>query len=137
MFTALAALTALAILLQAVLAGQFVDRTGRGGWINAHAINADVVLALALLTAAYSMATMRRSARELAIGSAVLAVLVIIQLAIGHAITHQNDDGLLAIHVPLAMAIFGLSVWLNVRPARQRQQTACSKPTLWANDRAH
>jgi uncharacterized protein YbjT (DUF2867 family) len=43
MFTALAALTALTILLQAVLAGQFVDRTGRGGWINAQAINADVV----------------------------------------------------------------------------------------------
>lgn len=121
MFTALAALTALAILIQAVLARQFIDRTGRGGWIDAHALNADVVAVLAILTAAYSMAAMRRTARHLTVGSCVLAILVIVQLVIGYAITDQNDDGLIALHVPLAMLIFGLSVWINVRGMAARR----------------
>ena len=133
-YTALAALTALGILVQAALAGQFIDRNGRGGWIHAHSVNADLVAALAILTAAYSLVTMRRSARELAIGSVVLAVLVLIQLMVGQAITQHSDDGLIAIHVPLAMVIFGLSIWLNVRPRRQSRNTARSKPAWRAAD---
>lgn len=41
----LAALTGLAILLQPLVAGQFVGRNGRGSWVGVHPVSAGVVLA--------------------------------------------------------------------------------------------
>ena len=86
--------------------------------------------ALAVLTAAYSLATLRRRARELAIGSTVLAVLVLVQMTVGQAITQDSDDALIVIHVPLAMLIFGQSMGLNVRLRRESRNSARST-TAW------
>jgi hypothetical protein len=120
-FAALVGLTTLAILLQAVFAGEFVDRAKTGGWLSAHNTNAIVVIALAVFTAIYAVATLRASARPLVIGSVVLAVLLIIQTVIGHAITDDNDNGLLVIHIPLAMLVFGLAIWLSAKARSLRK----------------
>ena len=122
-FAALVGLTTLAILLQAVFAGEFVDRATTGGWLSAHNANAVVVVALAVITAIYAAAVMRSSARPLVIGSVVLAVLLIVQTVIGHAITDDNDNGLLVIHIPLAMLVFGLAIWLSAK-ARSLRRSA-------------
>jgi len=114
-FAALTGLTALAILLQAVFAGEFVDRANKGGWLSAHNANAIVVIALAVITAIYAVVALRDHARALVIGSVALAVLVIVQTVIGHAITDDGHDWLLVIHIPLAMLVFGLTIWLSVR----------------------
>jgi hypothetical protein len=120
-FAALTGLTALAILLQAVFAGAEIAPNSSSGWLSAHNANADVTVALAVITAIYAVVALRHSARALVIGAVALAVLVIVQTAIGHAITDDNDNGLLAIHVPLAMAVFGLTIWLSVRARMARK----------------
>jgi hypothetical protein len=120
-FAALTGLTSLAILLQGVFAGEFVGRTGRGGWLSAHDVNADVVTVLALATAIYAVARLRAAARPLVVGSVVLAALVIAQVAIGHAITDSNDDGLTVVHVPLALLVFGLTIWLSTSARNVRK----------------
>jgi hypothetical protein len=113
-FAALTGLTSLAILLQGVFAGEFIDHGAHGGWLNAHDVNGYVVVVLAVVTAAYAVVYLRAAARPLAVGSAVLAVLVIAQDAIGHAITDNGSDGLIAVHVPLALLVFGITIWLSV-----------------------
>jgi hypothetical protein len=123
-FAALVGLTTLAILLQAVFAGEFVDRSGRAGWLSAHNANADVTVALAVITAVYAIVVLRRRAPALMVGAIVLAVLVGAQTAIGHAITDNGDDGLLVIHVPLAMLVFGLAIWLSAKSRSLRRAGA-------------
>jgi ABC-type uncharacterized transport system permease subunit len=123
-FAALIGLTTLAILLQAVFAGEFVDRSHTGGWLSAHNASAVVVIALAVITAIYAVVALRNTARALVIGSIVLAVLVIVQTVIGHAITDDNDNGLLVIHIPLAMLAFGLTIWLSVKARSLRKAAA-------------
>jgi hypothetical protein len=113
-FAALTGLTALAILLQAVFAGEFVDRAHEGGWLTAHDVNANVAIALAVITAIYALVVLRESARPLAIGAVALAVLVAAQAAIGHAVTDGSHDWLLVIHIPLALLVFALTIWLSV-----------------------
>ncbi len=124
LFAALTGLTSLAILLQAVFAGEVINPGSSSGWLSAHNVNADVVIALAVITAIYALVYLREAARSLVIGSGVLAVLVIAQTAIGHAITDNNDNGLLVIHVPLAMLVFGLTIWLSVRARSLRKAAA-------------
>jgi ABC-type uncharacterized transport system permease subunit len=121
LFAALTGLTSLAILLQAVFAGEVIDPGRSGGWLSAHNVNADVVVGLAVVTAVYAFVVLRDSARPLVIGAVVLAVIAIAQTAIGHAITHSHDNGLLVIHVPLALLAFGLTIWLSVSAAALRR----------------
>jgi len=113
-FAALTGLTSLAILLQGVFAGEFIDHGAHGGWLNAHDVNGYIVVVLAVATAIYAVVVLRSAARPLAVGSVVLAVLVIAQDGIGHAITDNGSDGLIAVHVPLALIVFGLTIWLSV-----------------------
>lgn len=122
-FAALTGVTSVAILVQAFIAGEFIERGAHGTWLNAHAVVADVVVAFAVITAVYAYLKLRTQARPLVIGSITLAVLAIIQTAIGHAITDSSDDWLIPIHVPLALLIFGLTIWLAIS-ARSFRRTA-------------
>jgi ABC-type uncharacterized transport system permease subunit len=112
-FAALSGLTSLAILAQAFFAGEFIQHGARGGWLDAHSVGADVASVLAVMTAIYAFVKLRPDARALMIRAIVLAVLVIIQNFIGHEITDSSEDWLIPIHVPLALLIFGLTVWLS------------------------
>jgi hypothetical protein len=120
-FAALVGLQALAILLQAIFAGEFIRPGTHSGWLDAHDVNADVVIGLSVLTAVFALVRLRTAARSLAVGAVVLMVLVIAQVAIGHAITQSNDNGLIPVHVPLALLIFGLTIWLSVRARSLRR----------------
>jgi len=123
-FAALTGLTSLAILLQGVFAGEFIDHGAHGGWLNAHDVNGYVVVVLALATAVYAVMALRATARPLAVGSVVLAVLVIAQDGIGHAITDNGSDGLIAVHVPLALIVFGLTIWLSLSARVMRRASS-------------
>jgi len=120
-FAALIGLTSLAILLQGVFAGVFVEPGTHSGWLNAHDVNADVASALAVVSAIYAAVWLRTAARSLLIGSVVLAVLTIALTAIGHAIAGSGDNGLTPVHVPLALLAFGLAIWLSVRARTLRK----------------
>jgi hypothetical protein len=120
-FAALTGLTSLVIFGQAVIAGQLVSQPGQHGWVSVHDVVADVACGLSLVTAIYAAAALRRAGPGLVVAAAGLFVLVLAQTGIGNLITHRGDDGLIAVHVPLAFVIFGLTLWLSVRAALSRR----------------
>jgi hypothetical protein len=122
-FAVLTGLTSLVIFLQAVTAGQFVSQPGQQGWVTIHGVVADVAWGLALVTAIYAVAVLRRAVPGLVVATIVLFVLTLAQTGIGHLITGHGDDGWIAVHVPLAFVIFGLTLWLSVRAALARRST--------------
>jgi hypothetical protein len=117
-YAVLAVLTSVAIFCQAVTAGQFVNKDGADSWITVHGVTADVSWVLALLTAVYALKAIRSSQPALACCSAILFVITLAQTGIGHLITDNGDDGLVAIHIPLAFLIFGLTIWISGRALR-------------------
>jgi hypothetical protein len=120
-FAALTGLTSLAIFLQGVTAGQFVSQPGHDSWVNVHGVVADVCWGLALITAVYAAITLRRVAPQLVAVAVLLFVLTLAQTGIGHLITDEGQNGWIAVHVPLAFVIFGLTLWLSVRAALIRR----------------
>jgi len=121
LFSSFAGLTSLGVLLQGVWAGLFVP-AGKGGpyddsWVEVHNLGAWVTLLFALATAAIGFVTLR-ARRELWIGAIVLAVLVAFEGAIGVAISDGGSGGAAVVHVPLALLIMSLTVWLPLRASR-------------------
>jgi heme A synthase len=124
-FNALVGVTALGIFLQAITAGEFVSQEHRGGWITAHNIisNVTVTVAVAAAIAGFAAGRINRTA---AWASVVLALLLVVQIVIGHLITDAKQDGWIAVHVPLAFVIFGLTIWLSIRGAMARRSRAAT-----------
>lgn len=118
-FALLSALTTLGILLQAITAGQFVQRESEDGWVTVHGVVADASWVLALVTAAYGYLRLRRVQPGLVRWSVGLFVATLAQTGIGHLITDEGQDGWIAVHVPLAVAIFGLTGWLTLRSLQE------------------
>ena len=117
-FSALAGLTALAILLQGLWAGLFVP-LGKGGqyqdtWVEVHSHGGEVATLLALVTTVVAFFTLRRR-RELWIGAGVMTVLLALELYIGGLVSDEKVRGAAAVHIPLALAIMSLAVWLPLR----------------------
>jgi small-conductance mechanosensitive channel len=122
-FGALIGLTTLAVLLQGLWAGIFLEHDGKreasSTWIDVHAAGGAVARVLAL--AATVVAFLRlRSRTDLVMGSATLAVLLILEYLFGKLISDSSKDALTAVHIPLAMLIMGLAVWLPVRARHSR-----------------
>jgi heme A synthase len=115
-------ISAVAVILQGLWAGIFLEHDGQrdaaSNWIDVHARGADVALAFAVLGTAYAL-WKRRARKDLWIGGLVFTALIIAESYIGGQIRDASQDTLTAIHVPLAMAIMGLAVWLPVRAARR------------------
>jgi heme A synthase len=116
-------LTLLGVLLQAVWAGEFIDRTDQALWITVHEIGGFVVVVLSLVTALVA-AALRRADPALTFGAVGLFVLIVIQTGLGEAITRAGRAELIVSHVPLAMLIFGLGVYLSIAGARLRRVSA-------------
>lgn len=121
-FRALAGLTTLVVLLQGLWAGIFLEHDGErdaaSSWIDVHARGADLAIVLALAAAVVGFWKLR-ARKDLWIGSAALAVLLIGESYLGGLIVDQSKDVLTAVHVPLAMALMALAVYLPLR-ARPR-----------------
>ena len=120
-YAALIGLAALGVLLQGLWAGLFLrvdgQRDASGGWIEVHAAGGEITIALAALATAVAFWKLR-ARRDLWTGAAVLTVLLVLEAYLGGRIVDQGQDGLTAVHVPLAMALMGLVVWLPVRARR-------------------
>lgn len=123
-YAVLTVLTSVAIFCQAVTAGQFVNKDGADNWITVHGVTADVSWVLALLTAAYALKAIRSSRPTLAYCSAILFVITLTQTGLGHLITDDGDDGLVALHIPLAFVIFGLTIWISALALRLSSSSA-------------
>jgi heme A synthase len=60
-----------------------------------------------------------RSRRDLWLGSGLLTALLVLESYIGGLIRDDGKDTLTAVHVPLAMAVLALAIWLPVRAGRR------------------
>lgn len=75
---------------------------------------ADLAILLALVATIVAVWRLR-SRKDLWVGSIVLVVLLLVETYIGGVIRDAGTDVLTAVHVPLAMVIMGLVVWLPLR----------------------
>jgi cytochrome c biogenesis factor len=122
LYNVLIGLCALAVFLQGLWAGLFLEHDGErdqaAGWIDVHARCGEIALVLAVLATVVALARLR-SRRDLLTGSILLVVLLAVEAYLGGLIVDDSRDTLTAVHVPLALAIMALVVWLAVR-ARPR-----------------
>jgi heme A synthase len=115
-------LTLLGLFVQAVWAGQFINkRHGAGNWISAHEMTAYAVGILALLTAIMAISKLRRNP-TVVVGSIVQFVIVLALIAIGEIIKSSYSAVLVGVHVPLAVFAFGLGIYLSAAGARVRRR---------------
>jgi hypothetical protein len=121
LFTVLVGLSGLAILLQGLWAGIFLEHDGQrdaaSSWIDVHARGGEVALVLAAAAVVVGLVLLRRR-RDLWVGTAGLTVLLAVEAYLGGLIRDDSKDTLTAVHVPLAMAIMALVVWLLARARR-------------------
>jgi hypothetical protein len=114
-FSALVGLTTLGVLLQGLWAGLFLGTDDSGTWVDVHqhAGSATVVLGLLALVAAV---VWMRDRRPVVLATAALFVLLVVEYLLG---TWADDArGNLVVHVPLAMLLMALAVYLPVMARR-------------------
>ncbi len=115
LWNALIGITTLLVLLQGLWAGIFLEHDGKRDdatpWTTLHNIGGSVAVVVALVATfvAFRQLAHRRDLRN---ATAALAVLLIAEVGLGQAST--SADWLTAVHVPLALFIMGLCVWLPV-----------------------
>ncbi len=122
LFNVLLGLTALAVLLQALWAGIFLQHDGErdaaSNWIDVHARGSEIAIVLALLATVVALIKLRHR-KDLWIGTAALTVLLVLESYLGGLIRDNSKDSLTVVHIPLGMAIMALAVWIPMR-ARTR-----------------
>ena len=120
-YSALIGLASLVVLLQGLWAGIFLEHDGErdaaSSWIDVHARGADLAILLGVLATVYAFWKLR-ARTDLWIGSLVFTVLLVLEAYLGGLIRDDGQDTLTAVHVPLAMALMGLAVWLPLRARR-------------------
>lgn len=120
-YRVLIGLTALAIVLQGLWAGIFLEHDGKrddaSGWISVHSAGGEVAIALAVLATIVAFVKMRPR-KEVWGGTAVLAVLLVLESFLGGLIVDHGQDALTAVHVPLAMTLVALVVYLAFQARR-------------------
>src|SRR4051794_30503422 len=125
-FAALTGLAALAILLQGLWAGKFLERDGERdaaeSWIEVHATGGEVAIALAALATIWALFRLRHR-RDLVIGGVVLTVLLILEAYIGGLIVDDGKDSLTPLHIPFALLLMAVAVWLPFRAGQDRAES--------------
>ena len=112
-FSALVGLTSLGVLLQGLWAGLFLRRDADGStWFSLHQHGAEATVTLALLATVAALVWLR-SRRDLLVGTVLLLVLLVVEYFLGRA-----GGSAVVVHVPLAMLLMGLAVWLAMAARR-------------------
>jgi hypothetical protein len=122
LYSAVIGLAALAVLLQGVWAGLFLRGQGgyRDGWVEVHAHGAEVAIALAAIATIIAFVRLR-ARRDVWIGSLAFTVLLVLEAFLGGRISDEHSVASQVVHVPLALALMGLAVWLPVRASLPRR----------------
>jgi hypothetical protein len=124
---ALVGTVSLGVLVQAVLGGIFAREKDHGGLINAHQGIAYLMALVALAAVVVAFMSWRGKVGGPVVVAETLAmfVAVVVQIAVGQEIGDLGKGGthpgLLAIHIPLALIIFGLALHLSTYVANVRR----------------
>lgn len=109
--------------MQGVWAGLFLEHDGQrdkaSAAITAHNVGGMVALTLAIIALVISVVKLR-SRRDLMIGTGVLVVLLAVEYMLGSLIHNQSKDALTVVHIPLALIITAVTVWLPLRSRQAR-----------------
>jgi heme A synthase len=123
LYSALIGLTALAVLLQGVWAGQFIREgknfdasSSQSNFVTVHEWGGTAAEALALIALIVAVWKLRRR-KDLVIGTAVLFVLLGVEGFLGEGIGDHHSWP--SYHIPLAMVLMALCVWLPFRATRR------------------
>jgi heme A synthase len=103
-----------------VWAGEFIGRSNKAGWLSAHEMTAYAVGVLALATAVLAATKLRRNT-AVVVGSVVQFVIVLALIGIGEVIASSYSAVLVGVHVPLAVLVFGLGIYLSAAGPRARR----------------
>jgi hypothetical protein len=121
-YASLIGLTSLVILFQGLWAGLFIregqdfDATSsQSQWLEVHDWGARTAIVLALVSLVVALVRLR-SHTDVVAGTAALVALLMAEAWLGGEIGEHPDWP--ALHIPLAMALVALSVWLPVRARR-------------------
>ncbi|KLO63742.1 hypothetical protein AA983_03010 [Dermacoccus sp. PE3] len=121
-FAALVGVASLAVLLQGLWAGLFMSTPDtdpeKTPWLEVHSWCGKAAIGFALLATVWAFLKLRERT-DLTFGALALTVLLILEADPGGLIVDEGKDVMAAVHVPLAMALMGLAVWLPLR-ARKR-----------------
>ena len=113
-WNALVGLTSLGVLLQALWAGLFLRRDAEGStWSSVHQHGGEATVTLAAI-ATIAAAMWLRHRADLLGGTVLLLVLLVAEYFLGRA-----GGSSVAVHVPLALLIMGVAVWLPVAARRR------------------
>jgi hypothetical protein len=113
-WSALVGLTTLGVLLQGLWAGLFLRRDGdHRSWVSVHQHGGEATVTLAVLAAVAAVIWLR-GRRDLLVGTVLLAALLVVEYFLGRA-----GGASVVVHVPLALLIMGLAVWLPVAARRR------------------
>lgn len=114
LYNVLISLTAAAVLLQGVWAGLFIHegQDFQQSWVDVHARGGDAAIAFAALASIVAIIKLR-SRPALVAGSITLTALLALEGYLGGLI--GDKPSMTVVHLPLAMALMGLVVWLTVR----------------------
>jgi hypothetical protein len=112
-WSALIGLTTLGVLLQGLWAGLFLRRGDHGTWVSVHQHGGEATVTLALLATIAAVLWLRER-RDLLGGTVLLLVLLVVEYFLGRA-----GGNSVVVHVPLALLLMGLAVWLPVAARRR------------------
>ncbi|WP_138758711.1 hypothetical protein [Modestobacter altitudinis] len=113
-WSALIGLTSLGVLLQALWAGLFLRPDADGStWYSVHQHGAEATVTLAAIATVAAVVWLRHR-RDLLIGTVMLLVLLVVEYVLGRA-----GGGSVVVHVPLAVLLMGLAVWLPMAARRR------------------
>jgi hypothetical protein len=125
--SALVGVVSLGVLFQAVTGGIFAREKDHKGLIDAHSGIAYLIalLAVAAVVVAFVMWRGKLGGQVVMAETIALLVAIVIQIGIGAQIGDIDKGGthpgLLAIHIPLALIIFGLALHLSTYVANLRR----------------
>jgi hypothetical protein len=133
LYASVIGLTSLVILLQGLWAGLFIregkdfDATSaQSNWVEVHDWGARTAIVLAF--ASFVVAVWRlRIRKDLVVGTGALLLLLLVEAYIGGEIGDHGSWP--TVHIPLAMGLMGLSVWLPSRAVRSRPMPSRSEPS--------
>jgi heme A synthase len=124
LYASVIGLTSLVILCQGVWAGLFIREgkdfdasSSQSRWVEVHDWGARVAIVLAFVSLVVAVWRLR-ARKDLLVGTGLLFVLLLVEAYIGGEIGDHASWP--TAHVPLAMALMALSVWLPSRAVRGR-----------------
>jgi hypothetical protein len=123
--SAVVGVLALGVLVNAIIAGTFVtkflQKNHATGGINAHMGVGDLIVLLAVAAVAIAFTLWRGKAGFQVVAGETVALLIFVIIEFGIGQSLEKHSGLLAIHIPVALVIFGITTHLSSYVANLRR----------------